>query len=301
MVTAAARWLRAGLEIALVTTAAVLVVYHSKGGCRLARRSRYNDEIMTYSNMLCCPTPYAISASGYSLASLAGVVGLAATERGHGVSAAATEALGSVCCCCRLRRDAGPVAVAFAGLMLFGLAVLSLFKAGGCVSYWWVHSLGSFLFFTFGFGLLAVLIFSRRGGGCVATRCDPDLAFFAGWTRGKAVATALGLVSLPVRGVDALASEYMQIAGIFLAVLAFERDVAAGAAALAAAGEAKEERPPDAARCCASEAERYEPARRRTEEAEEEDGDEAFAACCAGGFSPPDDDDDPEGLSCFGA
>ena len=131
MVTAA-RWLRAGLEIALVTTAAVLVVYHSKGGCRLARRSRYNDEIMTYSNMLCCPTPYAISASGYSLASLAGVVGLAATERGHGVSAAATEALGSVCCCCRLRRDAGPVAVAFAGLMLFGLAVLSLFKAGGC-------------------------------------------------------------------------------------------------------------------------------------------------------------------------
>ena len=75
--------------------------------------------------------------------------------------------------------------------MLFGLAVLALFKTGGCVSYWYMHSVGSFCFFTFGFGLLFVQVFARRGDGAgcrCGARCARDLAFFAGWTRSKAIA-----------------------------------------------------------------------------------------------------------------
>ena len=66
----ACRFLRLGLELALITTFAVLVVYHSKDGCRIARRSREGYP-MQYSNMLCCPTPYAISSFGYAAAALA--------------------------------------------------------------------------------------------------------------------------------------------------------------------------------------------------------------------------------------
>jgi len=242
----ACRFLRLGLELALITTFAVLVVYHSKDGCRIARRSREGYP-MQYSNMLCCPTPYAISSFGYAAAALAGAVGLGAKQRGSSVAAAATEALGVACCCCRRRCAAGPLAVAFCGLMLFGLAVLALFKTGGCVSYWYMHSVGSFCFFTFGFGLLFVQVFARRGDGAgcrCGARCARDLAFFAGWTRSKAIAALAGLASLGVRGADPLASEYVQIAGIFLGVAAFVRDVDVGAAALAAREAEKRERAP---------------------------------------------------------
>lgn len=231
-----AQWIRVGFALSVGTTAVVLFHWYGLGGCNLARKSRYDDDedpsdpIMQLSNMLCCPVAYVLGACGYCGAAAAGLWGLVvARERGFTAAAAASAALGRTCCCGRCDGcAAGPVAVAFACVMLVALGVLSVFKVGPCVAQWYVHSAATFLFFLFGNGLLCVQIFARRGTGYYS-----NLALFRGRTRLKAAAAVCGAASLGAWRLDPLAGEYMSIGGILAAVLAFERDVALGAAILA--------------------------------------------------------------------
>ena len=88
------------------------------------------------------------------------------------------------------------------------------------------HTLAAVAFFCGGHGLLFV--------GCFARRSDGALAIRGGITRVKALAVLLSpTMSAPFRlaGLD-LAGEYLQIFAVFLAMIAFERDVARGARAL---------------------------------------------------------------------
>ena len=206
----------------------------------LARHAMDRDDTeLRISYMLCCPGPYVVGVVGYGGGAALALIALAIHARE--ASKAATASLGRTCagCCWRTRRDgrlffsfdAGAVALAFVFVALAGLFLLAVFPVRPCSQRaspgrGWPHSMGSLLFFFSGDGLLGTLLFA----------CDGDGAY--GFMRGPVALKAASLLALVASivaafaGAPGLASQGLAVLTIWLACIAFERELARGGAAL---------------------------------------------------------------------
>ena len=230
------RCLQLALAMAFFGTGLIFLLWYTGGGCALARHGRRRDYTeLRISYMLCCPSIYVVGVVGYGGGALLALVALALHDRE--VSAAATAALGRTCsgCCWRTTRDgrcfcslsAGATALAFAYVALVGLALLAVFPVRPCSQRMapgrgWPHALGSLLFFFSGDGLLGTLLFA----------CDDEGAY--GFMRGAVAFKVASLVALVASlaaafgGAPGLASQGLAVLTIWLAALAFERELARG-------------------------------------------------------------------------